>query len=738
MLVIQLTNHSFSSNPDGKPKNQVTEMSSETTDLSNSQAVIGDDIVVYVDDNPSTEKLIDITDTFFTSNDHGEVENTSMLSCIYCDESYSNYRSMKAHLKNVHSIDYKCKKSNQKSNKLGKIKKTKKSSADRDADKLITKDGPLNDEKVTGNPKGVKTKRGPKENALCDICGMKFKCLVIRDMHFVEEHSLEKNLKCDKCDQAFYRQSCLDEHLARDSSECKPEECRCSPCSKNQKKTISCHLCDKKLRNQNTYKEHLAKKHLGDRPFKCLVCKKGFNTREILRKHSFIHTGYDNKCTSCDKVFFKRFNLKMHFLKNHFGMDDKDLSCRVCDRRFDDNKELKRHVWSEHLNGLRGKLEEVLPENVKKSIRSDPDHTNSNTPCKCHLCEKSFGNEFILKRHIMDHYNVRMFACHHCEQTFSSLSKIRTHLNYDHTGFRCYTCDRIKSDMRRPKTDEGPLVCNYCFKRFTTKMVLTSHFNRKHSKKDQPYECRDCHSNFKLKEELMSHIQNNLCLKPIQCEYCPRKFTQAVYKDHLQMHAQKSHASYRCDKCSKKFFNQTKFIKHQKYHDAPQTYSCSHCDKSFGSKLILNRHIKFHMEQKTQCKMCSKEIFGKSLLVKHMLDHFIDRPIDCEECRNKYCDFLVHFLGHFDEPKFHCLHCQDKFYLQTDLDYHILIHSEDVLSNSKEQIDEYRPNNVYMKQNLQDTQSEVSVHNITLDQMSESYEIQMVDLDGPSQVQFYE
>ena len=729
--------------------------------LSKIVASNGEEITVTI----NKDDINNVNDAFNPNkNNAPPIENDdarkTQIKCDFCHKTFKRKTSLNQHLKIVHSA--------------------KKISC-RDCDKKF-----LQQSSLDKHYPNCRIGRIKKEDLVCEFCDKIFHCKLNINKHLVNMHSAQKKFTCQKCNQQFYQKSCLDRHASENGTTCQKDRCRCPKCNTphHMKRKISrCSLCVKKFRTEEALRLHVLV-HLGQKPFQCSICSKKFKFARELRNHSKYHTEKQNKCPKCSLMLFKKSDLKVHFLKKHLYITNEDLICKFCNTIFDQNLDLKQHIWKDHFNRLENKtgddkltkikdavddnveikidnlagdtigdvivneiedatdirMENVAEENMFKKIdyKIDCEQMEVQSPFLCKFCTREFKEEKSYNRHLMLHYNVDMYACHHCDEKYASKTNYHTHVRTVHLksdGFQCYTCDRDFAKVRKeiPK-DSGSVECSFCFLKFTSKLSLTNHM-KKHDK-DFPYKCRDCHQNFRFRDELISHIENNLCPKPIQCEYCPRRFEKRHYAYHLEKHAAEAKTKYQCDFCSKRFFSEQELFVHLKLHTTPKPFRCSYCDKSFIVKNALNKHLRSHLKQKSDCKICNEVIYSKSLLAKHLLDHFIDRPIDCDLCIDKYSDFVTHYFGHFDEPRFHCLHCNEKFYLQKVLDSHILIHSNDVLSNNDQQIVYQNINENH--QELHISHVEMEVETIPLDQRSDSYEIQMMDFDASGQIQISE
>ena len=89
---------------------------------------------------------------------------------------------------------------------------------------------------------------------------------------------------------------------------------------------------------------------------------------------------------------------------------------------------------------------------------------------KCGVCEKVFGSQTDLARHMRTHTNEKPYECDVCEKRFTTSSCLKVHM--------------------RIHTNEKPYECDVCEKRFTHASNLKVHM-RIHTN-ENPYECDVC------------------------------------------------------------------------------------------------------------------------------------------------------------------------------------------------------------------------------------------------------
>lgn len=329
--------------------------------------------------------------------------------------------------------------------------------------------------------------------------------------------------------------------------------------------------------------------------FSCPVCHKFYSTSAYVKKHlETIHhqptaeassepvqKNRDNsplfQCDKCSKHFDKLAYLNRH--KQTHVEEHVSFPCAYCDEKFP-TKDLLRSHWAIHMEST----------------------------YTCEDCNERFPAAEALKEHkLLLHEKLKPFRCEICQQSFTMLSTLKTHL-LTHTGSKQFEC----------KT---------CFKRYSRQDTLTLH-QRVHTG-EKNFECDICHEKFRWRHGVKSHkLIYHSSAKPYQCEVCKKQFSHPnSFKKHAEVHSEKV---FNCEICFKPFSRMSSLKIHLLIHTDIKEFSCYICKKSFRIKGHLRTHLLVHTDEKPcKCKYCSKSFKSNHQLRRH------NQLVHCNEIYEK-------------------------------------------------------------------------------------------------------
>ncbi|XP_018336426.1 GDNF-inducible zinc finger protein 1-like [Agrilus planipennis] len=213
------------------------------------------------------------------------------LTCEICNEFTGAYKSLIAHVANIHNID----------------------------------------------PKTISPYK-------CDQCSIKYKSSIELAHHKIS-HSVRKkqrppkrrNFRCEICFKKFLRKCHLKNHILVVHTDQNLWE-------------YTCPFCNQKYATKWNYDRHI-RNHTGEKPFVCHLCDQKFKEKRILQNHFITHSNVRNfKCEYCNNEYKMKYTLKIHLKKAHNIGDakiptvSKNYSCEICLKTFSAKCKLRVHM----------------------------------------------------------------------------------------------------------------------------------------------------------------------------------------------------------------------------------------------------------------------------------------------------------------------------------------------------------------------------------------------------------
>uniref|UniRef100_A0A914QBA2 C2H2-type domain-containing protein n=1 Tax=Panagrolaimus davidi TaxID=227884 RepID=A0A914QBA2_9BILA len=209
-----------------------------------------------------------------------------------------------------------------------------------------------------------------------------------------------------------------------------------------------------------------------------------------------------------------------------------------------------------------------------------------------------------------------------CDQKFSQKSFLKAHLKCHHAG------DRV-------------CACPYCGTFLANTTKLSDHVHRRQPTNDTPLICVLCQKKFSTSRLLKIHCRKHV--KSVKCAYCDvvMDCASAVSKHMKIVHARIR--TEKCPNCDQTFGLKTDLQKHiYAIHKTEPQFSCRYCDKKFRWEKQLRGHEKTHSDDYTPtpylCHKCPMKYKNGSSLSRHFISqHNLPLPAGFNRFQYKKC-----------------------------------------------------------------------------------------------------
>ncbi|XP_053609620.1 zinc finger protein Xfin-like [Plodia interpunctella] len=449
-------------------------------------------------------------------------------------------------------------------------------------------------------------------------------------------------------------------------------------------KLVHCRLCHFRMPDDDQYNMHLLQKHNvtnvnskdeeqlweleseGDTMFLCLLCSKSNNPAQSFFSHYMGFHHFTLKCFT--RIISGRdppFAVFGAQVSSHFIENQLKNQVRFGYVELENKQGEIPEIESGDAQAL---LSALIPE-IKQEVGSDDDKEAVDEISKENEEIDEQRNE-ILKAYKGDEdFDITLVELIIMEKSYVE------YLNHTLLDINANVVPEVSDIEYESVKAEFPseVSCGLCGTRHNTPHTFTAHMTKMHLMKSLPvYCCRVCATTFDCKNELESHINEELGEFDDLwiCQFCDKEFdNRESTRRHLNEHSEElefdncfsPHLGFKCRYCPMLFWNEPDREAHQmdihfeKHKE--DYYKCQICSELFSDKVFFVHHF-FEKHHSTETepptfllKCCRCCLVLTSL--DEMRSHFTDNH---PEARKIYCSFdacLYKPLSHMKSFKLH-------------------------------------------------------------------------------------
>lgn len=165
--------------------------------------------------------------------------------------------------------------------------------------------------------------------------------------------------------------------------------------------------------------------------------------------------------------------------------------------------------------------------------------------------------------------------------------------------------------------------CGDCSSYFRHKQDLLHHYKSSHSQESSRCEC-----SLPSKRHLSRHVSRAHGTDEIfTCDFCKSSFKcrENLYRHIMDVHLEPEGGGSKCDFCGKIFKLKNSLKIHiSVVHLETDESACWYCHKVFKRRADMKKHVRYvHNEVKNfECSLCNCRFAVKSTVTKHVIRHY--------------------------------------------------------------------------------------------------------------------
>lgn len=192
-------------------------------------------------------------------------------------------------------------------------------------------------------------------------------------------------------------------------------------------------------------------------------------------------------------------------------------------------------------------------------------------------------------------------TCVDCNVLFDTKENLKVHRQMRHNSFKCHVCDKVFAENKILKrhlkihNPNKPHSCHICLMKFAESSNLTKHM-KKHTGElravvGKPNLCSVCGKGFKWASSLSKHMKHHTKHKILNCPYCPKYYVEMRSLNiHIRSHT--GEKPFVCEVCNKGFTQLGNLEKHLRVHTGERPYECPICRKGFSQSGYVAIHLR--------------------------------------------------------------------------------------------------------------------------------------------------